>query len=100
MTESDVRQFCLELEAHIALCGLGVEDLSLRSGVRFPLYGNMLLGEHLEKDWESLCYLSLWIRLTTGAIPDVFVTRMFLGPSNPWVKMLLDMGLVAQKSGC
>jgi hypothetical protein len=100
MTESDVRQFCLELEAHIALCGLDVEDLYLKSGMKFPLYGNMLLGEHLEKDWESLCYLSLWIRLLTGSIPGEFVSRMYMGPSNNWVKMLLDMGLAAQKPGC
>jgi hypothetical protein len=90
MKSEDVGQFAEELERHIVSLGADVSVLSEQSGVRFPLLSHFV-GD--DRDWETLCYLSFWLRMQHGVLPDEFVSRMVLGPPNKWVNLLFHVGL-------
>lgn len=86
MTIPEIKSFIDEINLFISK--EEADDLQNNGGVSFPI-------EESIDDWDSLCYISLWISMRRDLPPSIH-NRIMLGPTNKWVKIYIA-GLAARK---
>ena len=80
--------FCREIEEYIVSHNIKIDETS---GLQWPLAKNLNL-EDFQGDWETLCYVCLWICLQYKVeLPLNFYSRMVLGEKNRFSEMYLEV---------
>ncbi|NBT57240.1 hypothetical protein EBT16_00490 [bacterium] len=84
--------FLYDLERH--MYSLPIKPDLSKAGVKFPYEKSCSC---CVPDYETLCYISLWIALETNSeLPPNIHARMIFGPRNKWVEIYVKKILPKQ----